>query len=246
MAQRQRCHSRFCLDAFVVIEVNIPVDQFVCFGASLACGGRCTLFSEWRRNFLPWHCHKDFLSLTWTALCRKIVLLCLRCVLKALVAVELQSAATFFSSLPDESCPEQDSQSADLSSTILLSYRSRIMDRYKMPSFVGCKNVRFLVWPDCPELSVQQIFVFVYLLTKIYPLAASEPQTINISEAQSSDLFEYFCLLTTSIHVDSHSLICPALTFLDFLCHNSIAILSQTLFKGSNFVLQILGILDGE
>lgn len=43
-------------------------------GASLACGGRCTLFSEWRRNFLPWHCHKDFLSLTWTALCRKIVL----------------------------------------------------------------------------------------------------------------------------------------------------------------------------
>ena len=24
-----------------------------------------------------------------------------------------------------------------------------------------------------PELSVQQIFVFVYLLTKIYPLAAS-------------------------------------------------------------------------
>ena len=31
MAQRQRCHSRFCLDAFVVIEVNIPVDQFVCF-----------------------------------------------------------------------------------------------------------------------------------------------------------------------------------------------------------------------
>lgn len=34
----------------------------------MACGGRCTLFSEWRRNFLPWHCHKDFLSLTWTAL----------------------------------------------------------------------------------------------------------------------------------------------------------------------------------
>ena len=31
VAQRQRYHSRFCLDAFVVIEVNIPVDQFVRF-----------------------------------------------------------------------------------------------------------------------------------------------------------------------------------------------------------------------
>ena len=31
MAQRQRCHSRFCLDALVIIEVNIPVNQFIRF-----------------------------------------------------------------------------------------------------------------------------------------------------------------------------------------------------------------------
>lgn len=31
MAQRQRCHSRFYLDALVIIEVNIPVNQFIRF-----------------------------------------------------------------------------------------------------------------------------------------------------------------------------------------------------------------------
>lgn len=31
MAQRQRCHSLFCLDALVIIEVNIPVNQFIRF-----------------------------------------------------------------------------------------------------------------------------------------------------------------------------------------------------------------------
>ena len=31
MAQRQRCHFRFCLDALVIIEVNIPVNQFIRF-----------------------------------------------------------------------------------------------------------------------------------------------------------------------------------------------------------------------
>ena len=35
---------------------------------------RYTLFSEWRRNFQPLHCRMDFLSLTLTALSRKIEL----------------------------------------------------------------------------------------------------------------------------------------------------------------------------
>ena len=31
MAQRERRHSRFCLDALAVIEVNLSVNQFVRF-----------------------------------------------------------------------------------------------------------------------------------------------------------------------------------------------------------------------
>ena len=31
VAQRQRRHSRFCLDALVIIEVNIPINQFIRF-----------------------------------------------------------------------------------------------------------------------------------------------------------------------------------------------------------------------
>ena len=36
--------------------------------------GKGTLFSKWRRNFLPLRCHKDYPYLTLTALSRKIEL----------------------------------------------------------------------------------------------------------------------------------------------------------------------------
>ena len=39
-----------------------------------ACACKYTLFSEWRRNFLPLHCHMDSLFLTLTVLSRKIEL----------------------------------------------------------------------------------------------------------------------------------------------------------------------------
>ena len=39
---------------------------------STDCADRCILFSEWRRNSLPLHCHKDYLSLTLTELYRNI------------------------------------------------------------------------------------------------------------------------------------------------------------------------------
>lgn len=45
-------------------------------GTSWVYAGKYTPFLEWRKSFQPSRCHKDFLSLTWTVLCRMIEYAC--------------------------------------------------------------------------------------------------------------------------------------------------------------------------
>ena len=61
VAQRQRRHSFFRLDAFVVVKVDITVNHFIGLGEGCRFVAVDTLCFENREmNFLPSHCHTGF------------------------------------------------------------------------------------------------------------------------------------------------------------------------------------------
>ena len=61
VAQRQRRHSCFRLDAFVVVKVDITVNHFIGLGEGCRFVAVDTLCFENREmNFLPSHCHTGF------------------------------------------------------------------------------------------------------------------------------------------------------------------------------------------
>ena len=108
----------------------------------------------------------------------------MRGILKALVAVELQlrsdSLFLFLHRQPDRVQYKIDR----LSGRCLISYNAIVI---QIPDYgqiqytllrMDVGNVRdpFRIRPVCPELSVQQILVLMYLLSKVSPL----PATVNL------------------------------------------------------------------
>lgn len=105
----------------------------------------------------------------------------MRGILKALVAVELQlrsdSLFLFFHRQPDRIQHKIDR----LSGRCLVSYNAVVI---QIPDYgqiqytllrmdVGDVRDPFCIRPVCPELSVQQILVLMYLLSKVNPLPAT-------------------------------------------------------------------------
>ena len=75
VAQRQRRHSCFRLDAFVVVKVDITVNHFIGLGEGCRFVAVDTLCFENREmNFLPSHCHTGFqgAALPGNVFCKRI------------------------------------------------------------------------------------------------------------------------------------------------------------------------------